>query len=100
MAEGFEDRSEERLDGREMASEPPEDPSRPVLGEGPASRRDFLKQAVVGAGAATKDQVCQMVMSILALREEPQEDASDAMAIAICHLHNRSGHRALAPTAI
>jgi len=59
-----------------------------------------VKQAVVGTGTAGKDQVRQMVMAILAIREEPQEDASDALAIAVCHLHNRSGHRALAPKAI
>lgn len=59
-----------------------------------------VKQAVVGAGGASKDQVRQMVIAMLGLREEPQEDASDALAIAICHLHNRSGHRALAPEPI
>jgi crossover junction endodeoxyribonuclease RuvC len=59
-----------------------------------------VKQAVVGAGGASKDQVRQMVMAMLGLREEPQEDASDALAIAVCHLHNRTGHRALAPEPI
>jgi crossover junction endodeoxyribonuclease RuvC len=47
-----------------------------------------VKQAVVGYGAAGKEQVRRMVMSLLGLREEPQEDAADALAIAICHLHN------------
>ena len=56
-----------------------------------------VKQAVVGNGAASKEQVRRMVMSILALTDEPQEDAGDALAIAICHLHNHTTHAALAP---
>lgn len=59
-----------------------------------------VKQAVLGFGTATKDQVSKMVMSILALSDEPPEDAADALAIAICHMHNRSGHPALAPKEI
>lgn len=54
-----------------------------------------VKQAVVGYGAASKEQVRKMVMSLLGLSEEPAEDAGDALAIAICHLHNRSRHAAL-----
>jgi len=34
-----------------------------------------------------------MVMSMLSLTKAPPEDASDALALAICHLHNWSGHR-------
>lgn len=59
-----------------------------------------VKQAIVGFGAASKEQVRKMVMSLLSLREEPQEDASDALAIAICHLHNRTGHQVLMPKEI
>ena len=59
-----------------------------------------VKQAVVGYGTATKEQVRKMVMSLMALREEPPEDAGDALAIAICHLHSMSGHPALAPKGI
>jgi crossover junction endodeoxyribonuclease RuvC len=59
-----------------------------------------VKQAVVGYGAASKEQVRRMVISLLSLRDEPQEDAGDALAIAICHLHNMTRHAALAPTAI
>ncbi len=59
-----------------------------------------IKQAVTGNGAADKSQVRKMVMTLLALKEEPQEDAGDALAIAICHLHNMTGHAALAPEAI
>ncbi|MFC1462326.1 crossover junction endodeoxyribonuclease RuvC [Verrucomicrobiota bacterium] len=56
-----------------------------------------IKQALVGIGSASKNQVRQMVMTLLSLDKEPQEDAGDALAIAICHLHTRSGHAALAP---
>ncbi len=59
-----------------------------------------VKQAVVGNGNAEKLQVRQMVMQLLGLREEPQEDAGDALALAICHLQSRSGHSALAPKSI
>jgi len=59
-----------------------------------------VKQAVAGFGTAGKEQVRMMVMSLLGLREEPQEDAGDALAIAICHLHNRTGHAVLMPKEI
>lgn len=59
-----------------------------------------VKQAVVGVGGAEKEQVAKMVMTLLALPEEPQEDAADALAVAICHLHNRTGCAALMPEAI
>ncbi len=52
-----------------------------------------VKQAVAGYGQADKEQVRKMVMAILGLAEEPHEDAADALAIAICHLH-RSGRGA------
>ena len=59
-----------------------------------------VKQAVSGFGGAEKNQVARMVMSLLALREQPQEDAADALAIAICHLHNLTGYAALMPKPI
>lgn len=46
-----------------------------------------VKQAVVGFGNAGKEQVQKMVMAILRLDEKPHEDAADALAIALCHLH-------------
>lgn len=46
-----------------------------------------IKQAVVGTGAASKEQVQQMVMQILKLSAKPQADAADGLAIAICHAH-------------
>jgi crossover junction endodeoxyribonuclease RuvC len=50
-----------------------------------------VKQAVVGVGGAEKKQVARMVMSLLGLREEPQSDAADALALAICHIHSDRG---------
>lgn len=44
-----------------------------------------IKQAVVGYGQAEKKQVQSMVKIILNLSETPSLDASDALAIAICH---------------
>lgn len=47
-----------------------------------------VKQAVAGYGNAAKDQVQEMVRLLLNLPEVPQpDDAADALAIAICHLH-------------
>ncbi len=48
-----------------------------------------IKQAVVGTGAASKEQVQHMVVSMLQLNATPAEDASDALAAAICHGHQR-----------
>jgi crossover junction endodeoxyribonuclease RuvC len=48
-----------------------------------------IKQAVVGTGAATKEQVQHMVVSILTLDGTPAEDAADALAAALCHGHQR-----------
>ncbi len=50
-----------------------------------------VNQSVVGYGAAQKQQVKHMVVSILMLNALPQNDASDALAIAICHSHRRLG---------
>ena len=44
-----------------------------------------IKQSVVGTGAADKAQVQHMVKALLRLPAEPQEDAADALAVAICH---------------
>ena len=46
-----------------------------------------VKQAVVGYGAAAKQQVQAMVQLLLQLSGKPQEDAADALAIALCHAH-------------
>lgn len=59
-----------------------------------------VKQAVVGVGSAQKEQVAKMVMRLLGLKEQPQEDAADALAIAICHAHQRKAPEALRSKAI
>jgi crossover junction endodeoxyribonuclease RuvC len=47
-----------------------------------------IKSSVVGYGRAEKHQVQHMVTRLLQLAEAPEPlDASDALAIAICHLH-------------
>jgi crossover junction endodeoxyribonuclease RuvC len=47
-----------------------------------------VKQAVTGYGDANKDQVGEMVRILLKLTAVPKpDDAADAAAIAICHLH-------------
>ena len=47
-----------------------------------------VKQSVVGYGRAEKTQVQEMVTSLLRLKEKPEPlDASDALAVAICHIH-------------
>lgn len=49
-----------------------------------------VKQSVVGYGRAEKQQVQYMVKTMLNLKEIPKpDDAADALAIAICHLHAR-----------
>ena len=46
-----------------------------------------VKQAVVGNGHATKEQVQEMVKRLLKLSGYPSADAADALACAICHAH-------------
>ncbi len=49
----------------------------------------LIKQTVVGYGAAEKQQVQAMVRVLLALKKLPVPyDASDALAVAITHLHH------------
>ena len=48
-----------------------------------------VKQAIAGTGGADKQQVMLMVMHLLRLTQKPQVDASDALAIALCHAHHR-----------
>ena len=48
-----------------------------------------VKSAVVGYGQATKSQVQEMVRVLCAMESIPRpDDAADAIAIAICHLHS------------
>ncbi len=46
-----------------------------------------IKKSVVGYGRAGKEQVRAMVQVILKLKSQPDLDASDALATAICHLN-------------
>ena len=48
-----------------------------------------VKQAVVGNGGADKLQVQHMVKTLLRLPATPQEDAADALAVALCHANNQ-----------
>ena len=50
-----------------------------------------VKQSVTGLGAAGKNQVGNMVKVMLGLKEAPQADAGDALAVAICHAHSCRG---------
>ncbi len=52
-----------------------------------------VKAAVTGSGRAKKDQVAQMVQRILKLDAIPKPvDATDALALAICHIWRGSGN--------
>jgi crossover junction endodeoxyribonuclease RuvC len=49
-----------------------------------------IKSALVGYGRAEKAQVGEMVRLLLNLRTVPEpHDAADALAAAICHIHNQ-----------
>ncbi|MBU2887384.1 crossover junction endodeoxyribonuclease RuvC [Gilvimarinus agarilyticus] len=48
-----------------------------------------VKQAITGTGAADKSQVQHMVKTLLKLPGTPQEDAADALAIALCHVNSQ-----------
>ncbi len=50
-----------------------------------------IKRAVVGYGRAEKQQVAQMITLLLGLEKPPSPfDATDALAVAICHLHSQT----------
>jgi crossover junction endodeoxyribonuclease RuvC len=56
-----------------------------------------VKSAVTGYGRAEKPQVQQMVRALLKLNAPPQPyDASDALAVAICHIHTNRFNKPLA----
>jgi crossover junction endodeoxyribonuclease RuvC len=58
-----------------------------------------IKQAIVGTGGATKEQVQHMVVSLLRLDGSPSPDAADALAAALCHGHQRRLQARLGSTA-
>jgi crossover junction endodeoxyribonuclease RuvC len=47
-----------------------------------------VKKAVVGQGRAEKEQVQKMLKALLGLPEIAQADASDALAVAVCHINS------------
>jgi crossover junction endodeoxyribonuclease RuvC len=56
-----------------------------------------VKSAVCGSGRAGKDQVARMVAQLLSLPELPSPDhTSDALAVAVCHVHRAPLANALA----
>jgi len=56
-----------------------------------------VKQALVGYGGATKEQMQQMVARVLGLAEVPRPaDVADALALAVCHLTTLPLRRAVA----
>ena len=53
----------------------------------------IVKRTVVGRGAADQVRVGRLVTALLGLRATPQEDAADALAVAITHIQaSRSAH--------
>lgn len=48
-----------------------------------------MKKAVCGNGLAEKAQIQRMIKTLLNLSELPQNDAADALGLAICHAHSR-----------
>ncbi len=59
-----------------------------------------VKRAVVGTGAASKDQVEMMVRRLLPGATLRRADAADALAVAICHAHHRSTRMRIAGGAV
>lgn len=57
-----------------------------------------IKKGVVGTGAASKEQVQHMVVSLLNLGGSPAEDAADAIAAAICYSNEKAMRDALRNT--
>lgn len=59
-----------------------------------------VKKSVVGNGAASKDQVQYMVQYLLHMRESPKFfDSTDALAVALCHLHRKISHHGASKSA-
>jgi crossover junction endodeoxyribonuclease RuvC len=51
-----------------------------------------VKLAIVGFGGAEKTQVAHMIRAMLTLEGKLSVDASDALAVAVCHAHTRRMH--------
>ncbi|NAW51239.1 crossover junction endodeoxyribonuclease RuvC [Elizabethkingia argentiflava] len=54
-----------------------------------------VKMAITGNGNASKEQVAGMLKNLLQLKEFPTKylDASDGLAVAVCHCFNAKSHR-------
>jgi crossover junction endodeoxyribonuclease RuvC len=55
-----------------------------------------IKLAVVGTGAADKGQVAHMIQALLSVKGPMSADASDALAVSLCHGHARRAGNLLA----
>lgn len=53
----------------------------------------LVKKAIVGTGAASKDQVQAMLRVLLPGAKVAGSDAADALAVAICHANHRTSPR-------
>ena len=56
-----------------------------------------MKKAVCGNGLAEKEQIQRMIKVLLNLSELPQNDAADALGLAVCHAHSSGPFAAAAP---
>ena len=54
-----------------------------------------VKQAMTGYGAASKEQMQRMMMTMLKLPTLPAEDEGDALALAVCHCQQQTSVMAL-----
>jgi crossover junction endodeoxyribonuclease RuvC len=59
-----------------------------------------VKQAIVGHGGAQKDAVAKMVQRQLALAEQPDHDAADALALALAFVQTQTRYALSAPKRI
>lgn len=55
-----------------------------------------VKRAVVGTGAATKEQMIHMISVLLPGAQNISADAADALAVAVCHANRSSTTRRIA----
>ena len=54
-----------------------------------------VKQSVTGNGNASNEQVAKMLMQVFNIKEQPKLlDASDALAVALCHYYQNGKHSA------
>ena len=53
-----------------------------------------VKLSVTGNGSASKEQVARMLMMLLSIREQPKLlDATDALAVAVCHYYQHGSRK-------